>query len=104
VGTYTGRTICIWGTTSQHPERPDPTARQPHRRSKPAWSHDLPTASAPGCSLTRARRVIYELHVKGFTALHPEVPAQLARHLCWTGTPGGYSAHLQVTWALPRSA
>ena len=26
--------------------------------------------------------VIYELHVKGYTKLHPDVPPQLARHLC----------------------
>lgn len=36
---------------------------------------DLPEPSAPRPQADPARRVIYELHIKGFTALHPEVPA-----------------------------
>ena len=43
--------------------------------------------------------VIYELHVRGFTMRHPEVPELLSRDLRWTGHPAaiGHLRRLGVT-------
>ncbi|GIW54066.1 MAG: hypothetical protein KatS3mg082_0470 [Nitrospiraceae bacterium] len=35
------------------------------------------------------KTVIYEVHVKGFTMRHPEVPGSVAGHLCRSGDPAG---------------
>jgi glycogen operon protein len=31
--------------------------------------------------------IFYETHVKGFTQLHPSVPAESSRHFRWPGAP-----------------
>ena len=55
---------------------------------------DLPQPSAPRPLPEPARRVIYELHVKGFTALHPEVPASQRGRYAGLAHPA-VLAHLQ---------
>ena len=40
------------------------------------WGDDRPASKTPW-----HRTVIYEVHVKGFTARHPDVPRAAARHL-----------------------
>ena len=47
------------------------------------WGDDRPPATP------LHKSVIYELHVKGFTKLHPEVPEHAARHLRRPGHAGG---------------
>ena len=46
------------------------------------WGDDRP----PGGQL--ADSIIYEVHVKGFTKLHTDVPTPAARHVCRAGSPG----------------
>ena len=41
-----------------------------------SWGNDAPPATP------WHKTIIYELHVKGFTMRHPDVPQRLARHLC----------------------
>jgi glycogen operon protein len=74
VGSYQGQDIHL-GHDTQHPGQPDP--RDNARDAlKARVVEDLPPPR-PGAQIDPARRVIYELHVKGFTALHPEVPEPL---------------------------
>jgi glycogen operon protein len=74
VGSYQGQDIHL-GHDAEHPERPDP---QDNAREalKARVVQDLPPPP-PGVQVDPALRVIYELHTKGFTALHPEIPAPL---------------------------
>jgi len=55
---------------------------------------DLPQPSAPRPRPDPARRVIYELHIKGFTALHPEVPPSQRGRYAGLAHPA-VLAHLQ---------
>ena len=55
---------------------------------------DLPQPSTPRPRPDPARRVIYELHIKGFTALHPEVPASQRGRYAGLAHPA-VLAHLQ---------
>ncbi len=55
---------------------------------------DLPQPSALRPQPDPARRVIYELHVKGFTALHPQVPASQRGRYAGLAHPA-VLAHLQ---------
>jgi len=55
---------------------------------------DLPQPNAPRPQPDPARRVIYELHIKGFTALHPEVPASQRGRYAGLAHPA-VLAHLQ---------
>jgi len=55
---------------------------------------DLAPLAAPQPLLDPAQRVIYELHVKGFTALHPEVPASQRGRYAGLAHPA-VLAHLQ---------
>jgi glycogen operon protein len=54
---------------------------------------DLP-APSPGVQVDPAQRVIYELHIKGFTALHPEVPLKLRGSYAGLAHPAAI-AHLK---------
>ena len=49
------------------------------------------------------KTLIYELHVKGFTMLHPERAREAARHLRRPGLGGGHPAPARA-WASPRSS
>jgi len=55
---------------------------------------DLPPPRVAGPQPDPARRVIYELHIKGFTALHPEVPAHQRGRYAGLAHPA-VLAHLQ---------
>jgi len=55
---------------------------------------DLPQPSTSRPRPDPARRVIYELHIKGFTALHPEVPASQRGRYAGLAHPA-VLAHLQ---------
>ena len=55
---------------------------------------DLPPPSVPRPQPDPARRVIYELHIKGFTALHPQVPASQRGRYAGLAHPA-VLAHLQ---------
>jgi pullulanase/glycogen debranching enzyme len=46
------------------------------------WGCDAPPRVAPGDT------ILYEIHVKGFTRLHPDVPPATARQLCRHGASG----------------
>ena len=47
-----------------------------------------PTLGAPRPQHALADTIIYEVHVRGFTAAHPDVPPGVARHLRRSRTPG----------------
>ena len=49
------------------------------------------------------RTLIYELHVKGFTARHPDVPERAARHLRRADAPGDHRLPA-ASWASPLSS
>ncbi len=55
---------------------------------------DLPPLSQPRPRVDPAQRVIYELHVKGFTALHPDIPPPLRGSYAGLAHPAAI-AHLQ---------
>ena len=67
------------GATTCRFDRRDSAAGMPkcqRRRSGLHLGRRPPAARTPW-----NERIIYELHVRGFTQLHPEVPAGAARHL-----------------------
>jgi glycogen operon protein len=63
------------GAAAAAPDAPDPADSGPDAPRSVAWrsSFDWGADSPPGHAL--ADSVVYELHVKGFTAAHPDVPA-----------------------------
>ena len=48
--------------------------------------------------------IIYEMHVKGFTKLHPGVPRAPARHLCRVWPPRSHRLHQVARRDLGRAA
>ncbi|MEY4747970.1 MAG: glycogen debranching enzyme GlgX [Pseudomonadota bacterium] len=79
VGQYAGDTARYHGHDARHPEQPDG-----HDNARAAVKGrivtPLPASQRPGGltpPIPRAQTVIYELHVKGASMLHPEVPAAL---------------------------
>lgn len=74
VGSYQGQDIHL-GHDVEHPLRPD--ARDNAREALKARVVQDLAPPGPGVQIDPAQRVIYEVHTKGFTALHPEVPLAL---------------------------
>jgi glycogen operon protein len=74
VGRYLGQDIHL-GHDPAHPDQPD--ARDNAAEALKARVVADLGAPLPGVAVDPARRVLYELHIKGFTALHPEVPIKL---------------------------
>ncbi|MGC9163023.1 MAG: glycogen debranching protein GlgX [Thiomonas sp.] len=75
VGRYDGSDIHL-GHDPAHPDRPDPRDNAA-TALKARVVADLPPPTQPRPVIDPAQRVIYELHVKGFTAQHPDVPPAL---------------------------
>jgi glycogen operon protein len=75
VGRYDGSDIHL-GHDPARPDRPDPRDNAA-TALKARVVADLPPPVQPRPVIDPAQRVIYELHVKGFTALHPDVPPAL---------------------------
>ncbi|MEW6559998.1 MAG: glycogen debranching protein GlgX [Pseudomonadota bacterium] len=75
VGHYDGSDIHL-AYDPGHPARPDPRDNAA-TALKARVVADLPPLLQPRPAIDPARRVIYELHVKGFTARHPDVPKAL---------------------------
>ena len=48
---------------------------------------DPPPLRAPRPSIDPAQRVLYELHLKAFTALHPNIPAEQRGRYAGLGHP-----------------
>ncbi len=74
VGSYQGQDIHL-GHAPHNPHQADPRDNAAEAL-KARVVADLP-APPPGVQVDPAQRVIYELHAKGFTALHPVVPPAL---------------------------
>ena len=74
VGSYQGQDLFL-GYDASNPELPD-TRDNAAMALKARVVTDLP-APVPGPVVDPAQRVLYELHIKGFTALHPDVPIKL---------------------------
>ena len=92
VGSYLGQDIHL-GHDPAQPDQPD------HRDNadqalKARVVADLPPPM-PGVQVDPAHRVIYELHIKGFTALHPDVPAELRGSYAGLAHPAAI-AHLKA--------
>ena len=75
VGHYRGEAVHL-GHVAGHPNQPD-LQDNADCALKACVVADLPVASVLQPGVDPASRVIYELHVKGFTALHPDVPSTL---------------------------
>lgn len=75
VGHYDGSDIHL-GHDAAHPDRPDPRDNA-GTALKARVVADLPSPSQPRPVIDPALRVIYEMHVKGYTAQHPDVPPAL---------------------------
>ena len=75
LGTTTGR--CVPGDSAPH------VPRSVVVRDTFDWTGD----AAPGTPWPDT--VVYELHVRGFTARHPDIPPRAARDLRRLGAPGG---------------
>ena len=94
LGHYTGDDLHL----GHDPGRP--AGDLPDRRDNAATAlkarvvTDLPALSAARPQPDPARRVIYELHIKGFTALHPDVPAHQRGRYAGLAHPA-VLAHLQ---------
>ena len=92
VGSYLGQDIHL----GHDPARPD----QPDARDNAAVAlkarvvADLDGASAGPC-VDPAQRVLYELHIKGFTALHPDIPLKLRGTYAGLAHPAAI-AHLKA--------
>ena len=90
----------IFGFDVAAPSRAQ-TAATPRRTSRRAWSCASPTSTGAttGGRYTRWRdTVIYELHVKGMTALHDRVPEHLRGTYAGLATPAVID-YLQATSA-----
>ncbi len=91
VGRYQGQDIHL-GHDPAQPDQPD--ARDNASEAlKARVVADLP-APLPGVAVDPAQRVIYELHIKGFTALHPDVPLALRGSYAGLAHPAAI-AHLK---------
>lgn len=75
VGRYDGSDVHL-GHDPAHPDRPDPRDNAA-TALKARVVADLPPLAQPRPVIDPAQRVIYELHVKGFTAQHPDLPPAL---------------------------
>jgi len=75
VGRYDGSDVHL-GHRADNPSLPDPRDNAA-TALKARVVADLPPPARPRPKVDPAQRVIYEVHVKGFTALHPDVPAAL---------------------------
>ncbi len=74
VGDYLGQDIFL-GHDAANPAQPD--TRDNAAVALKARVVEHLGAPLPGPVVKPAERVLYELHIKGFTALHPEVPLKL---------------------------
>ena len=75
VGAYDGSDIHC-GHDPAHMERPDPRDNAP-TALKGRVAAPLPASTVPAPRVAAGQRIIYELHVKAQTALHPLVPPGL---------------------------
>ena len=92
VGRYQGQDIHL-GHDPANPDQPD--ARDNAAEAlKARVVADLP-APRPGVAVDPAQRVLYELHIKGFTALHPGVPVKLRGSYAGLAHPAAI-AHLKA--------
>ena len=92
VGRYDGSDIHL-GHDPAHPDRPDPRDNATSAL-KARVVADLPPLTQPRPVIDPAQRVIYETHVKGFTALHPDVPPALRGSYAGLAHPASI-AHLK---------
>ncbi len=92
VGSYLGQEI-HQDYDPQNPQLADPRDNATEAL-KARVVADLPTP-APGVQVDPAQRVIYELHTKGFTALHPDVPPALRGTYAGLAHPAAI-AHLKA--------
>ncbi len=92
VGRYDGSDIHR-GHLPSNPAQPDPRDNAASAL-KARVVRDLPRLSVPRPVIDPAQRVIYEVHVKGFSALHPELPPELRGTYAGLAHPACI-AHLQ---------
>lgn len=92
VGRYDGSDLHL-GYDPGHPDRPDPRDNAA-TALKARVVADLPPLKTPRPVVDPAQRVIYELHVKGFTAQLAEVPPALRGSYAGLAHPASV-AHLQ---------
>jgi len=92
VGSYQGQDIHL-GHDPADPSRPDPRDNGAEAL-KARVVAELP-APRPGVQVDPAQRVIYELHIKGFTALHPDIPVKLRGSYAGLAHPAAI-AHLKT--------
>ncbi|MBN2690449.1 MAG: glycogen debranching protein GlgX [Burkholderiaceae bacterium] len=93
VGRYDGSDIHL-GHDPAHPDRPDPRDNAA-TALKARVVADLPPLAQPRPAIDPAQRVIYELHVKGYTAQHPDVPPALRGSYAGLAHPASI-AHLKA--------
>jgi glycogen debranching enzyme len=93
VGSYQGQDIHL-GHEPGNPERPDARDNAALALKARVVADDL-GAPVPGPQVDAARRVLYELHIKGFSALHPGVPLPLRGSYAGLAHPAAI-AHLQA--------
>lgn len=91
VGSYQGQDLFL-GHDAANPARPD--TRDNAAVALKARVVDSLGAPVPGPVVPPAQRVLYELHIKGFTALHPEVPLKLRGSYAGLAHPAAI-AHLK---------
>jgi glycogen operon protein len=92
VGSYQGQDIHL-GHVLHNPHQADPRDNAAEAL-KARVVADLPAPSS-GVQVDPAQRVIYELHTKGFTALHPDVPPALRGTYAGLAHPAAI-AHLKA--------
>ena len=92
VGRYDGSDIHL-GHLPANPALPDPRDNAASAL-KARVVGDLPPLTVPRPVIDPAQRVIYEVHVKGFSALHPELPPELRGTYAGLAHPACI-AHLQ---------
>jgi glycogen operon protein len=92
VGSYQGQDLFLGDDASQ-PGQPD-LRDNAAVALKARVVADL-GAPRPGPNIDPAQRVLYELHIKGFTALHPEVPLKLRGTYAGLAQPAAI-AHLKA--------